>query len=367
MAIKLLVVSSYEGSLTSVRPEAEMVKGLKHHGVEVDVMTKRDTYYAQKFEESGMAVFHYVPAKKISLQEIKYIRKILKKGNYDIVHVFNNRAVTNTIFASAGLPVKVITYRGFTGHVHWYKPTSYISHLNPKVSKITCVSNGVRDQVRDQLFLNKNKAVTIYKGHEPNWYIDVKPVSRASLEIPDSAFVVGCVANVRRMKGINYLLEATQFLKKHADIHLLLVGKGMDNPRFRELIKNSPLTENIHILGFREDVLNCMKTCNVNVLPSIKGEGLSKVTIESMSVGVPVIATDVGGNSELVISGRTGKLIPPRSPEKIANEIIELKRNPDWAKELGNNARKHIEQNFNIKRTIDEMLNLYQGITNNQA
>ncbi|MFO8236038.1 MAG: glycosyltransferase family 4 protein [Bacteroidales bacterium] len=362
MAIKVLVISSYEGPLTSVRPEAEMVLGLKHAGVDISVMTGKDTFYARKFEQEGMTIYPYEPGKKIAVSEIRYIRKVLKEGNYDIVHVFNNRAVTNTVFASLGLPVKVVTYRGFTGHVLWYKPSSYISHLHPKVSKITCVSNGVRDQVRDQLAFNKEKAVTIYKGHNNQWYENIEPISKEKYGIPENSFVVGCIANVRRMKGIIYLLQATHFLKKHKDIHFLLIGKGMDNHKFMGIINSSPLSENIHLLGFRDDVLNCLKACNVSALPSIKGEGLSKVTIESMSLGVPVIATDVGGNSELVISGRTGKLIPPRSPEKIASAIIDFKRNQDWTKELGKNAQKHIKEHFHVDKTVRNILEMYNAL-----
>ncbi|MFW6101616.1 MAG: glycosyltransferase, partial [Bacteroidota bacterium] len=204
MAPKILIISSYTGPMVSTRPEAEMVLRLKKLGMEIDVMSNPQSYYADLFREHGIHLYPYRPKRKISLREIRYIRKVLQEGSYDIVHVFNNKAVTNAVFASRKLPVKLITYRGYTGHLLWYKPTSYISHLHPKVSKITCVSDGVKKHVQKQLFINKNKAVTIYKGHDPEWYGDVQPYSRKYMGIPEDAFVVGCVANARPMKGIPY-------------------------------------------------------------------------------------------------------------------------------------------------------------------
>ncbi|MEF8810775.1 MAG: glycosyltransferase, partial [Bacteroidales bacterium] len=129
--------------MVSARPEAEMVLRLKKKGMDIDVMSDPQSYYADLFREHGIHLYPYRPKRKISLREIRYIREVLQKGSYNIVHVFNNKAVTNAVFASRKLPVKMVTYRGYTGHLLWYKPTSYISHLHPKVSKITCVSDGV--------------------------------------------------------------------------------------------------------------------------------------------------------------------------------------------------------------------------------
>lgn len=363
MAKKVLFIGTYERPLTSVRPGAEIVLGIKRAGWEVGVMTKKNTYFSKQFEEEGIEIHPFIHKRKFSLSEIKAIRRVLKERNYDILHVFTNNAVPNAVIACLGLSVKLVTYRGFAGHVLWYKVPSYLSHLNPRVDKITCVSNGVRDQLRAHLLGNKKKAVTVYKGHDKRWYENVQAISLDDIGIPKGSFVVGCIANVRRLKGLIYFLRATYLLNGEKDIHILLLGKGMDNPQFAKVIENSPLAENIHVLGFKEDVLSWIKACDVTVLPSLKGEGLSRVTVESMSLGNPVIATNIGGNPELVINNETGKLIPPRSSEKIAEAILELKKNRKWAKELGQNARRHIQENFNTERTVKDMMRVYQDLT----
>ena len=366
MAPKILIISSYSGSVISVRPEAEMVLRLKKTGIDVDVMSDPQSAYANVFEKNGIHLYPYRPKHKISFSEIRYIREVLRGGGYNIVHIFNNKAVTNAVFASLGLPVKVVTYRGYTGHLLWYKPTSYISHLHPKVSKITCVSNGLKKHVRKQLFFNKDKAVTIYKGHDPEWYKDVHPYTREQLGIPNDAFVVGCVANARPMKGIPYLIKASYHLGKYTNIHFVLIGKNMDAPNHLKWIRKSPLKNNFHILDFKKDILNHLGACDVMALSSIKGEGLSKVTIEAMSTGLPVIATDVGGNAELVLHKQTGMLVDPKAPKQIAEAIITLREDEALRKRMGENAREHILRNFHIDQTMKEMKSFYESLTSNK-
>lgn len=339
-----------------------MVIRLKKEGVDLDVMSDHNGYYAGIFRKNGIDIYPYIPKRKIRLQEIRYIRNILKKEKYDIVHVFNNKAVINTVFASLGLPVKLVTYRGYTGHLVWYKPTSYISHLNPKVSKITCVSNGVKNHVTRQLLFNKTKAVTIYKGHDPSWYEEVQPYSRDQLDIPNDAFLVACVANARPMKGIPYLIKASYQLGSYKNIHFLFIGKNMDADDHLKLIEKSPLHENFHILGFKKDILNYLGACDIMVLSSIKGEGLSKVTIEAMSIGMPVIATNVGGNAELVHHRQTRMLVAPKSPKDIANSIVTLKENKKLRKQMGEEARQHMRKHFHIDETVRQMKRFYEAL-----
>ncbi len=362
MAPKVLVISSYAGSKVAVRPEAEMVLQLKQAGIDLDVMTPPRGPYIGRFQEAGIHIHPYKPERKFSLKEIRHIRSILRQGQYDIVHVFNNRAVVNTVMASLGLPVRIMTYRGYTGHLVWYKPTAHLGHLNPRVRRITCVSQGVEKQVRRQLLFHKDRAVTVYKGHDPGWYGEVEPYRREQFGIPDDAFVVGCVANARPMKGIPYLIKASHQLQGDSNIHFMLIGRNMDTPEHMKLIGQSPLRKNFHLLGHQNDVLNHLSICDALALPSIRGEGLSKVTVEAMSTGLPVIATSIGGNPELVINKQTGMLVQPKSPGQIAEAIRFLRNHPEKKKQMGVAARRHIANNFHINHTVQQMKALYEEV-----
>src|SRR6056297_88126 len=212
--MKVLVVSAFVSKGNSSRPLAEMLLGLKRSGIDVDVLVAGHSHYYDQFIDAGMQVFvHHIP-KKFHPPSMRYIRNLVKTNKYDILHLYNNKAANNGILATIGLPVKIVTYRGYTGNVLWYKPTSYINHLSPKVDKIACVSNAVRDQVRRQILFNKNKAVTVYKGHDTSWYKNVKPISREEIGVPDEAFMVVLVANARIMKGVKYFIEASHYLEE---------------------------------------------------------------------------------------------------------------------------------------------------------
>jgi len=360
--MKVLIISGFASKSNSNRPLAEMLLGLKRNGVDIDVLLAGYSHYYDLFLDAGMQVFvHHIP-KKFNLPSIRYIRKLVKTNKYDIVHLYNNKAANNGILATIGLPVKVVTYRGYTGNVLWYKPTSYINHLNPKVDKITCVSNAVRDQVRKQFLFNKNKAITVYKGHDINWYKDIKPIPRNKIGVPDEAFMVILVANARIMKGVKYFIEASHYLEGDSNIHFVMIGKGMNSPEYMEKIDKSPLKEQFHVFGFRSDSLNLVSSSDVAVLTSIKGEGLSRTTIEAMSLSKPVIATDVGGNSELVINNETGLLIPRKSPRALAEAILKMKNNPAWREKLAKTGYNHIKQNFRTENSVQQMEKVYENL-----
>jgi glycosyltransferase involved in cell wall biosynthesis len=359
-----LIISSFEGFGISDNAQLAAILGLKQKGVALHVMLSPGSPYIETFNNAGVITHEIKIKKKIDRDAHQLIKKLIKTEQFDIIHAFNNNAANNAVIASFGIPVKIITYRGFTGHVHWLKPTSYLNHLNPKVKRVLCVSNAVRDQVRRQLLFNKKKAITIYKGHEIKWYHNIKPVKREQMGIPENAWIVGIVANVRPMKGIKYFINASHFLKDRKDIHFVMIGRGMDKPFVKKLLENSPLKDNFHILGFKKNVLNYVSAFDISVLSSIKGEGLSKTTIEAMSLKKPVIATNIGGNPEIVIHLKTGLLIPPKSSKSIATAILKLINDKGLRGQLSEQAYDYIKDHFTVEQTIEQTYRVYKELTN---
>ena len=364
MNIKTLVISSFSGSGISDRAQIASLIGLMKKGIEMHFLMHENSPQASFFKEQGISFTTHTIKGKIDKRAIQIIKNIIQTKNIDIIHCFNNNATSNAVQASKGLKVKIVSYRGFTGHVHWYKPTSLMNNLHPRVNRIACVSNAVRDQVRSQLWRKKHKAVTIYKGHNMDWYKDISPTPRTDLNIPENAFLVGIVANIRPMKGVKYFIKAANFLSENKDIHFVLIGRGMDSDKIKELVDSTPLKDNFHCFGFRKNVLADVAAFDIGVNSSIKGEGLSKTTIEAMSLKKPVIATDAGGNSELVIHMETGLLIPKKSPEAIANAIKQYKNNRELQVKMAETGYNHIATNFTVQKTVDETLSMYETLKN---
>jgi L-malate glycosyltransferase len=364
MAIKVLVISNYRSTVT-VRPEAEIFIGLKKEfGYDVTVMTFGDGEYVPKFEEAGIRVIDFHPVKKFSWAQVRRIRKELKEGGYQIMHLFNNKAMVNGILAAMGLPVKVAIYRGYTGNIHWWDPFMYLKYLSPRVDRIVCLVEAIRVLMRKNLLFNKDKAITINKGHDVNWYNDVTPIDLKEQGVPDDAFKIVCVANVRPMKGMKYLLEATHYLPATSNIHLLLLGNGMDAPKFKKLIDQSPIKKQIINLGFRKDALRIVKASHVFALASIYGEAITKSVIEAMSLGVAPLITDIEGNVGLAINGESGLVVPAHDAKALAEAMIKLSQDRDLTARLGKNAREHIEKNLNTSNTVKAFDVMYRDLVN---
>ncbi len=361
MPVKVLVISDYRET-ASVRPEAETFLGLSKQGIEVEIMTYGNSEYAEKFRQAGIPVIDFHPEKKLSAAETRFIRKTLVEDGHQILHLFNSKAIINGIRAAKNLPVKVVLYRGFTGNVHWYDPTAYFKYLHPRVDKIVCLAQSVEAHFHRQLFFNKQKTVTIHKGHSPEWYAGVQPCDLREKGIPENAFTVVCVANARPMKGIPYLLQAAGLLPPDLPIHFLLIGKNMDAPMHLSLIEKSPNRSKIHLPGYTTKALKMVKASDIFVLASIGGEATTKAVIEAMSLGVAPVITNIAGNAGLVVHEQCGLVVPPRDPQAMAAAILKLYHDRALCRHYGEQAKAHIRAHFHIEDTISATRKLYEEL-----
>lgn len=361
--MKVLVISSYDEIWNAVRPEGELFIGLHHLGVDVTIMTEGHALYAERFRSEGLKLIDFHPKHKFKSEESKFIREKLLEGNYDILHLFNNKAIINGIRAAKGLPVKVVTYRGYTGNVHWYDPTAYLTHLNPRVDGITCVSAAVKESFKGQLFFDTSKAMVVHKGHDPAWYEDVQEAPLDEFEMPQDAIVVSMVANARKMKGLPFLLEAAQSLPLELPIYFLLIGRGMDTPEVRAELKQFSYGDRFRFAGFRkDDVLELVNACDISILPSIRGEGLSKVILEAMFLGKPVVMTNIGGNKGLAENGKSGMIVPPADAEALAEALLKLAKDKALRTQMGKEAKAYIATHFGLEKSVHRQLEVYQKL-----
>lgn len=362
--LKVLAISDYR-DFHSVRPEAEIFLGLKKEGLDVHVMTYADSEYGKLFKEAGINVIDFHPQEKFNKQEQKFIRDLFVKEQFDVVHLFNSKAIINGIKAAKGLKTKVVLYRGYSGNIHWYDPTAYYKFLHPRVDAIMCNSIGVENIIRAQKLTNKQKAVTINKGHRTEWYSNISPSDiRKEFNIPEDAFLLINVANNRKMKGIPYLLEAMNQLPEGLNIHLILLGKRMDDPAHLEIINRGAYKNNVHIPGFRKDALSIVASSDVFVLPSIMGESITKSVIEAMSLERAVIITDIVGNVELVEDGKSGLVVPKKNATQFKEAILKLYNDRELTKTIAINAKKRIDKELSTEQTVQKVKALYEELVN---
>lgn len=349
----------------SDRPEAETFIAIHKRGFGIQVMCPADAPHFDRLRAAGVPLLPLSIKGKLDRDATRTIREQLQSGRFHILHVFNNQTVTCGLRAARGLPVKIIAYRGIVGNVSYFDPISYTRYLNPRIDRIVCVANAIRDYLLNMrllwLRLPRERVVTIHKGHDLSWY-QAEPTSLAEFGIPEGAFVIGCVTNYRPRKGIEVLIRAFEQMRAAEDVHLLLIGR-MDDARLTRAIAASPVAARIHRIGYRKDAADLIASCQLSALPSLRREGLPKTVIEAMVYGVTPVVTNVGGSAELVVDGECGRVVEPGDASALAQALDELRADPERSRAMGLAARERIRDHFKISTTIDATAALYLELT----
>ena len=359
MAIRLLCVTE-----AADRPTIATFIGLHNAGIDVTVVCPRDHPNHRTLTEAGVPTVDIRLPTNFNKAGIAALRAELIRGRYHIMHTFNNKAVSNGLRACKGLPVKVVCYRGIVGAVGFLDPMSWMRYLNPRIDRIVCVAEAIRRHFLEMrpafLRMPASRPVTIHKGHKLEWYT-ATPANLADYGLPEDAFVIGCTANYRPRKGIDYLIDALELLPTDIPAHLMLIGH-MDAKKLIRRIDRSPARERIHRIGFVSNAPELSAACDVFCMPSTKREGLARSIIEAMAYRVPPVVTSVGGSPELVVDGTSGLVVPPRDARALADAFEKLYRDDDLRRRMGEAARERIGTAFRNEDTVRKTIALYEEL-----
>jgi glycosyltransferase involved in cell wall biosynthesis len=355
MQTKVLVFTSQ----TDI-PETYLYCGIKKAGFDIKVFLNETDPRISVLDKAEVEYEFIKFNSRLSPSTIRRMRREMQSFQPDIVHYFNSRALSNGLIASLGLPVKQIAYRGTIGHLSKWDPSSWLTYLNPKLDKTITVSHAVARYL-EEIGIPRSKITPIHKGHSADWYTK-PPVDLTRFGVPSGAFVICCVANVRPVKGVNYLIEAFQLLNKELPIHLLLIGEVRDK-KVKELLSTFKSDQRLHAVGFQKDVSGFIAASDVSVMCSVEREGLSKAVIEAMYRKVPSVVTTVGGLPEVIEHEKSGLLVPPRDSTALAKAFERLFHDKDLRKRLSEGAFKQANTKFSIKQTIEKTIQVYQELT----
>jgi sugar transferase (PEP-CTERM/EpsH1 system associated) len=186
--------------------------------------------------------------------------------------------------------------------------------------------------------------------------------TRRKFNIPAESFVIGTVGRVVPIKDHITLLKAARILAgRGMDVRVLLAGSGPGLPALREFAASDPdLAGRVTLPGACDNVPEVLNALDVFVLPSIS-EGMSNTILEAMASGLPVVATRVGGNPEL-IEEDSGWLFAPGQVEELAHHLERLERASDLCREMGEAGRRRAVVEFSLERMIADYRNLYREL-----
>jgi glycosyltransferase involved in cell wall biosynthesis len=290
----------------------------------------------------------------------------LRRNKIQILHSYNFYSNVFAIPAArlAGVPVTVAAIRDMG---------PYLTPMKKRVHRFVCrfadsiVVNA--EAIRKWLIAegySEEKITVIRNGIDFSRFREKTNGAslRRELGLPPRAPLVLLFSRLNPLKGIEYFLQSASIVAGHfPEARFLIVGDapqtGADYIKgLKDDVARLGLENRVIFTGFRLDTPELLSEAAVSVLPSLS-EGLSNTLLESMAAGVPVVATNVGGNTEVVEEGVTGLLVPPRDPEAIAHAVCLLLKNPELASSLGRAGKKSVIERFSLDRMVRETEGLY--------
>lgn len=276
----------------------------------------------------------------------------------DIVHTHNTHAFLDGVLAAklAGVRTVVHTEHGrqFPDKLRYMAAERLLSHW---VERIVAVSAFTKAQLVKHERIRPDKIEVIHNGipfHERQH--DLFAI-KSGLSLSHAYPVLGCVSRLSEEKGVRFVVEAMpDILSVFPRAALLVVGDGVLRPELEQRVRELGLETSVTFVGTQSDVSKFLSVVDVFVLGSIS-EGLPLAVLEAMSHGKAVVATDVGGVSE-VVSDATGRLVAPRVPAAIAKAVKELATDPDRLAQVGARARTIYREQF----TENVMVSNYQRL-----
>jgi glycosyltransferase involved in cell wall biosynthesis len=186
---------------------------------------------------------------------------------------------------------------------------------------------------------------------------------REKLGIPDGAKVLSCVAAFRPEKAHHLLVAAfAQLISKRRDVQLVLAGDGPTRPGIERLVADLGLAAQVRFPGAVSDVRGLLASSDVTVLASTAVETFSMAMLESMAMGVPLVATDMGGTREAVLDGETGVLVPPNDVPALVRGLGRVFGDDAYRTRLGRNARQLVLDRFTEQRMVRETASLLDAV-----
>lgn len=232
------------------------------------------------------------------------------------------------------------------------------------LSHIICVSKQVQNSLADYFKMNRDKSSIIYNCVDTNKCIQhtAKNIIK-EIAVPIKNKIVFIVpARLEPIKGHIYLLQAILKIREQIPESLFLfLGDGGERNKIFNFIKENNLNNTIHLIGFKNNVIDYLKNSDVFVLPSIS-EGFPLSVLEAMACGLPVISTKISGVSELIQDGRTGLLVPPKQVDPLASGLVQLYNQKEKRKSLGKAAQNIVREKYDTKYMLNKIDKLYRDL-----
>lgn len=304
-------------------------------------------------------------------RETRRLSESMRAGEFDLLHTNDTGCEESALAARlAGVPVVLGTLhvlpdvdveRQRRRWVHRQLARRGVNALDQAIA----VSDAARDAWMRYSGLSASRIVTIHNGINPQGFQRRRPAAaaRAELGLPiaDGSIVIGTVARLSRVKGLEYLIEAAARLRTQGlNIRVLIAGDGELLGELREQADRIGAASCVHFVGHQADVPAVLEALDIFAIPSLS-EALPYAVMEAMAMELPVVGSDVGGVPEIVAADQTGLLVPARDSEALAVALRRLVDSADLRERMGRAGRQRIIDHFDERRMAEQTLGVYRS------
>ena len=333
-------------------------------------LTRVSGRFAERVQRSDVQYIELDKGPGHLVRDYPRLYRLFRQLRPALVHTRNLAALEASVPAwAAGVPVRIHGEHGWSredpdGRSRRYR---YVRRLyRPFVSRYVALSCHLEDYLERRVGVRAQHISQIYNGVDTECFRPAEarqPIAGCPFDDPED-FVVGWVGRMDPVKDVPGLLGAfSQALQRSSAVarhlRLVLVGDGPMRAAIMEIIARQGLGERVWLAGERADVAQLMRGFDCFVLPSL-GEGISNTMLEAMATRLPVIATRVGGNGELVEPGMTGLLVPPSDSAALAEALLRYFADRAMARRHAKAARRVAEARFSLNRMVADYCNLYE-------
>lgn len=346
----------------SVHQMFQAAAGLRERGHDVTIVSRPDDVLASKAAEADVRFVGLPMRHEFDVISAWKLGRLFREVKPDAVHVHKGVAHSLALAATFAQPVRAfVVNRGVSFPLDVWNRIKYRTR---RVSRVVTVCEQIKDVIVSSGGLPREKVVVIYAGTDVARFDPDKWDARAFRRekgIADDRFLIAQVG-VRTWKGWKELIDAVaSILPTHPQAHLALIGcrDASERAEVDAYARERGVAPNVTAIEYRDDMPNVFASCDLVVDASWAGTGITGTIREAMSMRKPVIATDCGGNRELVSSPEVGWLIPAKEVAPLARAIAEVIDDEPRRTSVAANAREHVVRGFSKELRISRLQKLY--------
>jgi glycosyltransferase involved in cell wall biosynthesis len=351
----------------SVHQMFQAAAGLRERGHEVTIVSRPDAVLERKAHEADLSFVGLAMRHEFDVFSARKLGQLFRQIRPDVVHAHKGVAHSLALAATFMQPVGAfVVNRGVSFPLDVWNRIKYRTR---RVDRVVTVCEQIKDVIVSSGRLPPEKVQVVYAGTDVAHFDPAKwdaRVFRREKGIGDDRFLIAQVG-VRTWKGWKELIDAVaSILPTHPHVHLALIGCRDESERSEvdSYARERGIGEHVTPVEYRDDMPNVFASCDLVVDASWAGTGITGTIREAMAMRKPVIATDCGGNRELVSSPDVGWLIPAKDVSALARAIAEVIDDEPRRMRVAANAREHVVRGFSKELRITRLEELYGEIVN---